>query len=179
MSIFIGLNGDTSSGKTTAAKYLEEKGFVRYSLTMAILDYIHTHTNELDLILKNVENLTEYREAYEMIKAAKGREYFIKYGREMRAKNGDSAVSLAALPVLESLSEKWDKIVIDDLRIGDEFLKTHFNSVGDNFHIVRVDSPVSEKKALDIELEFDFLIDNKEELDDLYRQLDLILSEIQ
>ena len=78
----------------------------------------------------------------------------------MRKKGGPQAVSYASIPHLESLADRHDFILIDDLRVGDDFLKEHFTESGDDFVIVRVESSESVKMDLDVELEADYVLMN-------------------
>ena len=176
MPTIIGLNGDSQSGKSTVAEMLEDKGFYRYSLTMGIVRYIRERTDILETYFKGVENETDYRKAYDVAKAIHGSELFIKYGKEMREGNGPQAVSISSIPYLEDLINKYPLVVIDDLRVGDDILKEHFENVGVEFKIVRVEGKGHRLSDLDVELPFDYKIENNSTLESLVANVNQMLA---
>ncbi len=104
MRIVIGVVGKIAAGKTTVAKFFEEKGFCRVSCSEPLIDLL-THRIEG---YSSIPELPEMREPT--------RENLIEFGRYLKEKyGGDILIRLA-------LDKKRDcsRIVIDGVRSVDE-----------------------------------------------------------
>lgn len=175
IKVIIGLTGPAQAGKSTAAKYLVEKyGFKELSLSEHVLDPILKERGE------------------EITKMARS-----KLGDELRKKEGMDALARRLLALIDS-----PRVVISNFRSPEEV--EFFMNKTPSFHLIMIDAKsevrFSRRSEIDPQTMEEFLkrdeidtknkgmgkvfemadykIDNNGTLDELYKQLDEIMSEI-
>ena len=115
--IIIGLVGFPGSGKTTVAKYLEEKGFFRVTLSDIIKE---------EAIKEGIQTFS--------------REFLQEYGNVLRTTYGPQILAQRALEKIKN--GNGEKIVVDGIR---NIHEIRFLKQQDNFFLVALDSQPEER----------------------------------
>ncbi|MEM3361910.1 MAG: AAA family ATPase [Candidatus Anstonellaceae archaeon] len=179
--MFIGISGRNCAGKDTVAEYLVKKGFIYYSLSDVIREFLKQQNMEI-----NRENLIFYANK---LRQENGPNFFAKKVIEKIDYTKDGVIvsirNLAEVEELKKLPKFFLIIIQSDPQIRFERMKKR-NREGDpkTFEeFVRIErleenTSTTSQQLLEVLKVGDFYIQNNGSLDELYLKIDKLLEKL-